>query len=61
MTESLLTVPEVAERLRIGQRTVYRMVKEHRLSYIRVEGQLRIPTSALEDYLTAGTVTAVPR
>lgn len=57
----LLTVPEVAERLRVGQRTVYRMAKEHRLTYIRVEGQLRFPLDKLEAYLTAGTVEAVPR
>lgn len=61
MTDQLLTVPEVAERLRVGKRTVYRMAKEHRLTFIRVEGQLRFPTSALDAYLQGGTIGAVPR
>lgn len=57
----LLTVPEVAERLRISQRSVYRLAKEHRLSYVRVSGQLRFPADEFEAYLTSALVPAVRR
>lgn len=60
MTSRLLTVAEVADRLRVTPRTVYRMAKEHRLTYIRVNGgQLRFPAEDFEAYLTAGRVEAV--
>lgn len=61
MTKKLLTVEEVAETLRLQPRTVYRMAKDHKLTFIRVGGQLRFPADAFEAYLEAGTIAAVPR
>lgn len=57
----LLTVAEVAERLRLSHRSVYRLAKEHRITFIRLSGQLRFPEDALEAYLTAARVEAVSR
>lgn len=59
MTAQLLTVAEVAERLRVTPRTVYRLASDHVLTFIRVGGQLRFPSDDFEAYLTAGRVEAV--
>lgn len=59
MATHLLTVAEVADRLRVTPRTVYRLVAEHRLTFIRVGNQLRFPSDDFEAYLTAGRVEAV--
>ena len=62
MTDRLLTVAEVAERLRLSHATVRRMAKEHRITFIRpLGGHLRFPEDAIEEYLQAARVEAVRR
>lgn len=46
-----LTVKEVAALLKISRNTAYRLVRSKRLKSIRVGRQIRVPRSALEDYL----------
>ncbi len=56
MTQSsdLLTVKEVAERLRVSQPTILRMIDDGELPAIRVRNQWRIRRSDLDDYLQRG-------
>jgi excisionase family DNA binding protein len=43
----LLTVPEVAERLRTSRATVYRLVAEGRILAVRISsGAIRVPSSS---------------
>lgn len=42
---------EVAEMLRIGRTTVYRLMDMGDLRYNQIRGQKRIPAEALESYL----------
>lgn len=54
MTDELLTVEEVARELRVAKLTVYRAVENGRLAAVRLgsdSGRLRIPRSAVSDYL----------
>jgi excisionase family DNA binding protein len=55
MTDRVLLVPEVAERLRVREWTVRRLIREGRLPVVRVgaSGQrgLRIMESELERFL----------
>ncbi|MBI5627309.1 MAG: helix-turn-helix domain-containing protein [Candidatus Rokubacteria bacterium] len=44
---SLLTIREVAERLRVCRATVYRLCAEGRLDHIRVSNAIRVPVEAL--------------
>lgn len=46
-----LTVKEVAKLLGISRNTAYRLIRSKRLRSIRVGRQIRVPRSALEDYL----------
>jgi excisionase family DNA binding protein len=46
--------------LRIDRATVYRMVESGELRAVRIRGRIRIPWSALEEYLAANAV-AVPQ
>jgi excisionase family DNA binding protein len=42
----LLTIPEVAERLRVCRATVYRLVAEGRIPAVRISsGAIRVPSS----------------
>ena len=44
----LLTVREVADRLRVSRATVYRLVQAGALPILRVSNSIRIPEAALE-------------
>ncbi len=50
----LLTVPEVAERLRVSRPTVYRRIAEGSIPAVRIgerSGPLRIPENELREWL----------
>ena len=50
--DPLLTVSEVAERMRVSNMTVYRLIKSGQLSAIRVGKNYRIRRSDVDRYLT---------
>jgi len=45
--ERLLTVKEVAERLRVSTATVYGLCKSGKLGHVRVGNSIRIPEAEL--------------
>lgn len=49
MTEELLTLAEVREFLKLSDSTVRRMLKDGRLTGVRVAGQWRIPRAVVEE------------
>ncbi len=50
-TPLALSVPQVAQLLGVGINTTYDLVRSKQLRSIRVGRQIRVPRSALEDYL----------
>lgn len=56
MTDRLLTVDEVAERLGTGSRFPRRLIEERRITFVKVGRHVRIPETALTDYVSAHTV-----
>jgi excisionase family DNA binding protein len=60
-TERLLTCPEVAERLGTTERFPRRLVAERRIGFVRVGRHVRIPESAVDELIEAGTVEPVVR
>ncbi len=61
MTGPLLSVEQVAELTGLSKRSVYRAVDAGELVAYRLRGRVRIPESALEDWLAAHLVTPRPR
>jgi excisionase family DNA binding protein len=53
-SEPLLTVGEVAARLRVSKATVYKLCTSGRLPAIRVLNAVRIAPTALQEFLGAG-------
>ena len=51
--ERYLTLPEVAEQLRVSRRTVYRWIKGGDLSAYKFANEYRITESDLKDFLEA--------
>ena len=51
--ERYLTLPEVAERLKVSRRTIYRWIKSGDLNAYQFGREYRITESALKDYLEA--------
>ncbi len=51
----VLTVPEVAEILRVGRNLVYRMIERGEIPAIRVGRKIRVPRLALDRYLDRST------
>ena len=56
----MLTVPDVADLLRVSRATVYRLVDARALPVLRVGGQLRFLHKALQDALVEGALDAMP-
>src|SRR5699024_1089256 len=58
-TGRLLTVDQVAELLNTSVRYPRRLVEERRITFVKVGRHVRIPESALDEFITAGTVEPV--
>jgi excisionase family DNA binding protein len=57
----LLSVAQVADRLRVSRMSVYRMIRSGRLLAVRVGHTYRISSHRLARYLDNALVTAPPR
>lgn len=54
--ERLLTINEAAERLNTSPRFPRRLVAERRIRFVKLGRFVRIPESALHDFIAAGLV-----
>jgi excisionase family DNA binding protein len=54
--EQLLTVDEVADALGTSVRFPRRLIAERRIRFVRIGRLVRIPESALEEFVREGTV-----
>ena len=59
--DRLLTVDQVATRLNVGPRFVRRLIQERRIEVRHLGKHVRIKESAVEAFIEAGAVPAVPR
>jgi excisionase family DNA binding protein len=57
--ERLLTVAEVAEVLGTTDRFPRRLIDERRIRFVRVGRHVRIPESALREFIAAGLVEPI--
>jgi excisionase family DNA binding protein len=57
--ERLLSVAEVAELLGTKERFPRRLIAERRIRFVRVGRYVRIPESAVRDFISAGLVEPV--
>ncbi|GAA4657403.1 helix-turn-helix domain-containing protein [Streptomyces chumphonensis] len=57
--DRLLTVAEVADRLGTSIRFPRRLVEERRITFVKVGRHVRIPESAVGDYVREHTVAPV--
>ena len=48
------TVKEVALELKVSEKTVYNLIHDQQIECIRVRGQIRITSKALNDFLKGG-------
>ena len=59
VTDRLLTLEEAADILNTKPRFARRLVAERRIRFTRVGRHIRIPESALREFIDAGTVEPV--
>jgi excisionase family DNA binding protein len=57
--DKLLTVEEVAAALGTSDRFPRRLIAERRIRFVRVGRHVRIPESALVEYIASGTVEPI--
>ncbi len=57
--DRLLTVAEAAELLSTSSRFPRRLIEERRIRFVRVGRHVRIPESALREFIAAGLVEPV--
>jgi excisionase family DNA binding protein len=59
--ERLLTYVEAAERLGTSPRFPKRLVAERRIRFVKLGRHTRIPETAIDEMIAAGTVEAIDR
>jgi excisionase family DNA binding protein len=59
--ERQLTVAEVAELIGTSERFPRRLIAERRIRFVRIGRHVRIPESALSEFLAAGVVEPAER
>src|ERR1700733_10046542 len=59
LSDRLLTVAEAAEMLRTSERFPRRLIAERRIRFTRVGRHVRIPESALREFIAAGLVQPI--
>jgi excisionase family DNA binding protein len=59
--DRLLNCEEVVTILGCGPRFPYRLIAERRIRFVRVGRHVRIPESALREFIEQGTVEPVTR
>jgi excisionase family DNA binding protein len=57
--ERLLSVAEAADLLGTTTRFPRRLIAERRIRFVRVGRHIRIPQSAIEEFIAAGTVQPI--
>jgi excisionase family DNA binding protein len=58
--DPLLTIDQAAELLGTGQRFPRRLIAERRIRFVHVGRHVRIPQSALNEFVVANTVEPLP-
>ena len=58
--EALLTVDQVAERLGTSVSFPRHLIAQRRIRFVRLGRHVRIPESALAEFIAAGTVEPLP-
>lgn len=58
---TLLTVREVADYLRVHQRTAYRLITDGSIKAIKIGSQWRVTEAALMEFLESGTQAPAPK
>jgi excisionase family DNA binding protein len=58
-TDRLLSVAEVADVLGTTERFPRRLIEERRIRFVRVGRHVRIPESALREFIAAGLVEPI--
>ncbi|MEO3854632.1 excisionase family DNA-binding protein [Acrocarpospora sp. B8E8] len=59
VADRLLTVAQAAERLNTSERFPRRLIEERRIAFVRIGRNVRIPGSALEEFIQAGVVAPI--
>jgi excisionase family DNA binding protein len=59
VTDRYLSVDQVAELLGTTTRFPRRLIEERRIRYVKVGRHVRIPESAVEEYIAARTVEPI--
>jgi excisionase family DNA binding protein len=58
MQQRLLTVPEAASEMGLSARTVWAWVYARKLGVVRLGRAVRIPRTAIEELINAGSIPA---
>ena len=61
MVEKLFTIDEAAEALGTSSRFPRRLVAQRRIRFVKVGKFVRIPESAIDEFVESGTVDVVVR
>jgi len=57
---TFLTAAELADRLKVTRRTIYRLIKEDRIPKTRIGGQWRFDWSKVSNSLQQAPTTRIP-
>ena len=49
--KQMLSIKEVAQHLDVSEDTVYRMIQQREIGYLKIRNQFRIPLRTLEEWI----------
>jgi excisionase family DNA binding protein len=58
MPAEIYTVAEIAQILRVSERSVYRLIEDRKLRAVRVGRLVRVPEGMLEEFIAGGPAEA---
>jgi excisionase family DNA binding protein len=61
MPETLYTLKEVMDILKVSQATAYRMVSTGRLPHVRIGRLVRIPANVIDEMIKKGVEETTPK
>lgn len=58
-SEPLLTLPDVAALLQVSRTSIYRLIAERKIPFIKVGGAIRFSRGDVENYLSCGRIAPI--
>jgi len=61
MRDEILTIKELAKYLKINERTIYKMIKDHSIPAAKLSGQWRFKKEIIDQWIVEKSLISFPK